>query len=230
MAYNLTQSQKDLLIWLVKQTEAGNLDEEFFVFSGIGGIRKIQGYQGSEQIPNFSGSALDALLYEDLVGKSGNANFISGKGYKAVENNFDAPDTTFLRHITSLPDVTNLDTELKKRCLPSLGASKNDPSAWDTALRNAGVILEQRLHDVGKISDPNVIGRDLVNRVFGSTGTLAAKFSVPGEREGYRDLYAGVVGAFRNPYGHRLIDPKPERAGPTFMFINLLLEMLEELR
>jgi hypothetical protein len=34
-----------------------------------------------------------------------------------------------------------------------------------------------------------------------------------GEREGYRDLYAGALGAFRNPSAHRLIDPTPHDGG-----------------
>jgi hypothetical protein len=43
-------------------------------------------------------------------------------------------------------------------------------------------------------------------------------------------LYAGVVGAFRNRYAHRLIDPLPEDGGAFIVFVNLLLKMLEDLR
>jgi hypothetical protein len=53
---------------------------------------------------------------------------------------------------------------------------------------------------------------------------------VDSERQGYRDLYSGIVGAIRNPFGHRLIDPGPQDAGATLVFINLLLKMLEDLR
>ena len=90
-------------------------------------------------------------------------------------------------------------TELKHRCLPILGAGAADPKLWDSAVRTAGVILEERLRGVGMIKDPQAVGRDLVNKVFGKVGTLASKFANDAERESHRDLYAGVVGAFRNP-------------------------------
>jgi len=111
-----------------------------------------------------------------------------------------------------------------------LGAGAADPMLWDSAVRTAGVILEERLRDVGKISDPNLIGRELVNKVFGQSGSLASKFPVPAERDGYRDLFAGVVGVIRNPSAHRLIDPTPQEGGATLVFVNLLLKKLELLR
>ncbi len=108
-----------------------------------------------------------------------------------------------------LADVTNLDQELKQRCLPILGAGAADPKLWDAAVRVAGVILEERLRDVGGIIDPTRVGRDLVNDVFGNTGTLSAKIPVSSERQGYRELYAGIFGTFRNPNAHRLTAPSP---------------------
>ena len=82
----------------------------------------------------------------------------------------------------------------------------------------------------GGITDPQVIGRDLVGQVFGKQGTLAAKFANAAERESHRDLYAGVVGAFRNPSAHRLVDPTPHEGGAFIVFVNLLLKKLEDLR
>ena len=111
-----------------------------------------------------------------------------------------------------------------------LGAGAADPMLWDSAVRTAGVILEERLRDVGKISDSNIIGRDLVNRVFGQAGTLASKFTSSAERDGYRDLFAGVVGTIRNPSAHRFVDPTPDEGGATLVFVNLLLKKLELLR
>ena len=64
----------------------------------------------------------------------------------------------------------------------------------------------------------------------GRSGTLAGSFSHDAERQGYRDLYAGVVGAFRNPYAHRLTHPTPEDGGAFIVFVNLLLKMLKDLR
>lgn len=230
MSYNLTQSQKDFLTWLVEQSNAGLLNEEFHASIYLGGGGGIAGYKGSEKLPKFSKSTLAALVNEGLLGFNNETYFFTGKAYEAVENNFDAPDTSFLRHLTPLGDITNLDIEIKKRCLPILGAGGNDPALWDAALRTAGVILEERLRNVGQITDPTLVGRDLANKVFGQSGTLASKFTVSGEREGYRELYSGFMGAMRNPIAHKLLDQKPERAGATLMFTNVLLELLEELR
>lgn len=91
------------------------------------------------------------------------------------------------------------------------------------------MILEERLRAIGAIADSQAVGRDLVNRVFGKSGTLSSKFAHDAEREGLRDLYAGVVGAFRNPSAHRLIDPTPHEGGAFIVFVNLLLKKLEEL-
>jgi hypothetical protein len=147
-----------------------------------------------------------------------------------VDTNFSAPDTSFLKHLTPLADITNLDEQLKQRCLPILGAGSADPKLWDSAVRTAGVILEDRLRDVGGISDSNCVGRVLVNNIFGQNGTLASRFTISSERDGYRELYAGIVGAFRNPYAHRLVDPNPEDGGAFIIFVNLLLKMLDDLR
>ena len=59
-----------------------------------------------------------------------------------------------------------------------MGAGSADPMLWDSAVRTSGVILEERLRDVGGITAPDRVGRDLVNDVFGTNGTLAAKFSL----------------------------------------------------
>jgi hypothetical protein len=153
-----------------------------------------------------------------------------GQAFEAVDTDFDAPDTSFVKHLTPLADVTNLDAELKQRCLPILGAGSADPKLWDSVVRTAAVILEERLRDVGEINDPNINGRELVNWVFGNKGTLASRIPDESERRGYRDMYAGIVGIFRNPYAHRLIDPNPEDGGTFVVFVNLLLKILEDLR
>jgi len=113
---------------------------------------------------------------------------LTGKAYEAVDSNFAAPDRCFGRHRTPLADITTLESESKDRCLPMLGAGAADPKLWVSAVRTAGVILEERLRSVGRITDGQVIGRDLVNRVFGMRGTLAAKFANEAERESHRDV------------------------------------------
>jgi hypothetical protein len=251
-SYNLTDDQKELARWLVQQVREENLPEEFHVvwMPNGGEISRFEGDQ-----PTITKGTLDALAANDLLACAPNYKTettqsgskvrpkitsrereinrrctLTGKIYEAVDSDFAAPDTSFVTHLTPLADITSLDNEIKTRCLPILGAGSADPRLWDSAIRTAGVILEDRLRDVGGIADHNRTGQNLVNGVFGQQGTLAGKFTVDSERQGYRDLYAGVVGAFRNPYGHRFVDPAPEDGGAFLVFVNLLLKMLDDLR
>src|SRR6266436_2288721 len=192
--YNLTQSQKDLLRSLVDKVKKKEMPEEFTFMWGVeGGFLHFEGAKGFYPTPDVTKGSLDALAANELlhIRTDPNDRFaaryctLTGKAYEAVESNFAAPDTSFVRHLTPLADITALDSELKVRCLPILGAGAADPKLWDSAVRTAGVILEERLRSVGGIADPQAIGRDLVNRVFGKTGSLAAKFAHDSEREGH---------------------------------------------
>jgi hypothetical protein len=237
--YNLTPSQQALLRSIVEKVRAKQIPEEFtFAWDHRGAFLHYEGAPAFSPMPEVTKGALDALAANHLLHirtESGDAFgmrycTLTGKAYEAVDSNFAAPDTSFVRHLTPLADITAFDAELKHRCFPILGAGAADPKLWDSAVRTAGVILEERLRNVGMITDPHAIGRDLVNKVFGKTGTLAGKFARDAEREGHRDLYAGVVGAFRNPSAHRLVDPAPHEGGAYIVFVNLLLKMLDDLR
>ncbi|PZO35756.1 MAG: hypothetical protein DCF19_23200 [Pseudanabaena frigida] len=218
---------------------------------------KLSGYRGTEeelQSTSITLSSMQALISNKLIIYSTlqlsrrsyvdhtcstqprlnqiNKYNLTGNIYTAVDNDFNSPDTSFVNYLTplALANPIGFDEALTKRCFPILATGGSDPTLWDSAVRTAGVILEERLRDVGNISDPNQTGQSLVNKVFGNNGTLASKFSVPSEQSGYRDLYAGIVGAFRNPSAHRLVDPSPDEGGAFIVFVNLLLKKLEDLR
>lgn len=240
--YNLTNNQKEIAKWLVYNVQIGKLKEEFLIY-WVDNLNSdspesiIPDYSGEQkEIPTITQGVIKSLMNNQLIlcysnGKLGSWRCtLTGKAYEAVETDFNAPDTSFIKYLTPLADITDFDQELKQRCLPILGAGATDPMLWDSAVRTAGVILEERLRDVGSIPDPTRTGQTLVNDVFGNNGTLVSNFSVPSEREGYRNLYAGIVGAFRNPSVHRLIDPSPEEGGAFIAFVNLLLKKLEVLR
>lgn len=252
--YNLTNQQKTLIQWLVQKVREEKLNEEFRIMwvhsfdsnssSPEAAMLDFRGAEEELSQISITQGALDVLAANELLhceisystGKSGDRNesarrcTIMRKAYEAVDTDFSAPDTSFVTYLTPLADITNFDEDLKKRCLPILSAGSSDPVLWDSAVRTAGVILEERLRDVGSIADPNRTGSTLVNDVFNQNGTLASKFTIASERQGYRDLYAGMVGAFRNPSAHRLIDPSPEEGGAFIVFVNLLLNKLEALR
>lgn len=219
MSYVLTDRQKALAEWLVQAVRQGQIGEEFTVvwLEDEGGI-----FPAVKDQPPITKGDLDGLEnaglilahanYETKTSHVGRKNpklkqreretnrrcALTGTAYEAVDSDFDAPDTSFVRNLTPLADGTNLDPELKKRCLQMLGADSADPTLWDSAVRVALVILEERIRHTASIADPNRTGRDLVNDVFGNKGTLAHLFESDSERVGYRDLYAGVVGVFRN--------------------------------
>ncbi len=232
--YNLTDSQKDLLRSIVKRVRDGKLGEEFTIFWTMRGPRFHD--RRSTPANGFTRGKLEALETAELIqcknGPEGSYTCITllGRAYSAVDSGFDEPDTSFVRHLSPLADVTNLDDQVKQRCLPILGAGPACPALWDSAVRTATVILEERLRDVGTIQDTSIVGKTLVNRVFGGSGTLTPKFSQDSERESFRDLFAGVVGLFRNPSAHTLVDPAPEEGGAVIVFINVLLGKLEGLR
>jgi hypothetical protein len=231
MPYNLTDNQKELIRVLVEQVRNGSLNEEMLISWTMDGS-DIIGYDGTPlQIQK---GALSVLESNGLINVIPNQYAwrvtLTGAAYEAVDTNFEQADLSFLRFITPLADISGFDESIKRRCLPLLSTGGIDPMLWDSAVRTAGVILEERLHDVGGIADRNRIGRDLVNDVFGRSGTLATKFSNDSELQGYRELYAGVVGMFRNPSAHHLIDPTPEEGGAFIVFVNLLLKKIESLR
>jgi hypothetical protein len=235
----LTALQKRVISGVVRLIRSSELQETFTVCrdgSGNGMLALHEGkpkYRFEETQPQTFEALARAgmLIVEVLEQQFGLLNCtITDEAYRAVDSGFDSPDLSFVQHLSLVPDVAHLDPKLKDRCLPILTGGAADPAVWDSAVRTAGVVLEDRLHDVGRIADPSVIGQELVNRVFGATGTLASKFAVAAERQGYRDLFAGVVGVFRNPSAHRFIDPTPEEGGATIVFVNLLLKKLEALR
>lgn len=240
MSYNLTDGQKDLLRKLVALVNAGEITEEFRIFwYGTGpneqkAVLVSSNKPAGKDFPFATKSGIAALESNGLLSCQGSSLrptcSLTGKAYEAVKTEFNAPDISFIQYLTPLADIDGFDEELKTRCLPLLVAGGSDPILWDSAVRTAGVILEERLRDVGRISDPNRTGQGLVNAIFNNNGTLALKFMVEAERQGYRDLYAGIVGAFRNPSAHKLIDPSPEEGGAFIVFVNLLLKKLEAWR
>ena len=248
--YNLTEDERDLLRSIVREIRDAHIPEEFWLFWDAEGNPLLH-WPGAGEFRSFAGitkGRLDSLLSENLIRCQIDYNVshstfgsstrehrfeqsrsvrITAEGYKAVDANFEALDTSFVQHLTPLADISHFDAELQARSFPILRAGPADPKVWDSAVRTAGVILEDRLREIGRIHD-HAVGRDLVNRVFGKTGTLAKEFTVDSEREGWRDLFAGVVGAFRNPSAHRLIDPNPEEGGAFIVFVNLLLSHLDK--
>jgi hypothetical protein len=149
---------------------------------------------------------------------------------KAVGSDLGDPDLSAIPHLIPLTEVKHLDPELWERCRFSLSSGGDDPKAWDKAVRTATVVLEERLRKLGKTESINrdATGEGIVNLIFaGKNPVLAGKLDEK-QLKAYRDLYAGMMAVFRNPYAHRIIDPSPEVGGAIIAFIDLLLKTLDD--
>jgi hypothetical protein len=118
--YNLTPTQQALLRSIVEKVRAKQMPEEFTVIWGLeGAFLHYEGATGFHPIPKVTKGALHALAANVLLhlrtepgDKSGDisACTLTGKAYEGVDANFAAPDTSFVRHLTPLADITALDS------------------------------------------------------------------------------------------------------------------------
>jgi uncharacterized protein (TIGR02391 family) len=228
--YNLNDSQKTLIRWLVQQVRDNNLTEEFNVSWFDGGFYILE-LKMRKDVPRITRVMLDDLAKNELLSCENSywktSCILTGKAYEAVDSNFDAPDTSFVKHLTPLANLTNLDQELKDRCLPVLSTG-NKSENWDNAVLQAFRVLEGRLRSISGLSaSEKNTSEDLVNKVFGENSSLITDKS---KRSSYRNLYSGVFTVFRNQYSHRFVDTLPEDGGAIITFVNLLLKMLDDLR
>jgi hypothetical protein len=234
--YNLTETQKTLLKWIIEEVRAGKLDEEEIWFIWTLSGTNIVGYRGSGSIPEVKTGTLDALQESGFLtcDRSRAHEYkctLTNRAYEAVDSDFGGPDLSALSRLIPLTEVEHLDSELWDRCRLSLSAGGNDPKAWDKAVRTATVVLEERLRKLGKteVINPNATGEAIVNIIFaGRSPVLSGKLDDK-QLKAYRDLYAGMMSVFRNSYAHRLIDPNPEVGGAIIVFIDLLLKMLKNI-
>ncbi|MBD2088313.1 hypothetical protein H6F67_00285 [Microcoleus sp. FACHB-1515] len=233
-ALNLTETQKSLLQWLVEQVRAGLLNEEEIWFAWSFDGTSLVGYEGN--LPEVKTTTLDALQSHGCLScdRSQQHQYkcaLTGRAYEAVDSHFGAPNVSALPHLIPLTEIQHLDSELWDRCRFSLSAGGADPKAWDKAVRTATVVLEERLRTLGKTEaiNPDATGEGLVNLIFAGKNPVMSNKLDDKQRKAYRDLYAGVMTVFRNPYAHRIIDPSPEVGGAIIVFIDLLLKTLDEM-
>jgi hypothetical protein len=233
-ALNLTETQKSLLQWLVEQVRAEMLNEEEIWFTWTSEGTGLLGYQGN--VPDVKTTTLDALQSNGCLScdRSHQHQYkcvLTSKAYEAVDSNCGVPNLSAISYLIPLTEVKHLDPELWERCRFSLSAGGDDPKAWDKAVRTATVVLEERLRKLGKTEGINAdaTGEAIVNIIFaGKNPVLSGKLD-NGQLRAYRDLYAGMMAVFRNPYAHRTIDPSPEVGGAIIAFIDLLLKTLNDI-
>jgi uncharacterized protein (TIGR02391 family) len=76
---------------------------------------------------------------------------------------------------------------------------------YDEALREAFTIVEVSVREAAGCPATD-IGKDLMRTAFNAKNGKLTDFSLPeAEREGYAHLFAGAIGAFKNPHSHRVL-------------------------
>lgn len=99
----------------------------------------------------------------------------------------------------------------------------------DALIREAGVVLEDRLRRVAGDAEGRLFGGGLVNAVFNPRDGMLIISQNQGEQEGVALLYRGAMQFIRNPPMHRLIE-YPESTARLFLrLIDSLLQLLSEL-
>jgi hypothetical protein len=120
---------------------------------------------------------------------------------------------------SALSEIT--DEILKKR----IGTLLDSP--LDTMIREAGVVLEDRLREVGK-AGYDLEGVKLVDALLSpKKGTLVFS-SHSGEQDGVRMLYRGAMQFIRNPPMHKLIEYPENTARLLIRLVDSLLQLLSE--
>lgn len=117
-----------------------------------------------------------------------------------------------------------LDDELRDRCLDLLLR----PGKADTAVREAGVVLENRIRKKAELPD-ELVGVGLVDSALSPGKGVLSFPGTESERQGIHQLYRGTISFFRNPVSHRLIeDYDATRARQVVGFVDLLLQLLRD--
>ena len=120
---------------------------------------------------------------------------------------------------SALREIT--DDVLKKR----IGTLLDSP--LDTMIREAGVVLEDRLREIGE-AGYDLEGVRLVDAVLNpKKGTLVFS-SHTGEQDGVRMLYRGAMQFIRNPPMHKLIEYPENTALLLVRLVDSLLQLLSE--
>lgn len=121
---------------------------------------------------------------------------------------------------TAIDDV--VDEALKIR----LSRLKSAP--LDTVIREAGVLLEDRLRATGDESTKDLHGMDLVNAIFKPENGFVSFTNHPAEQSGVLLLYKGALQFVRNPPMHRLVEYPEGTAIALMRIIDSLLVLLTD--
>lgn len=115
------------------------------------------------------------------------------------------------------------DMELIKACSHLIHIQ-----AFDEAVRNAFVLLEDRMRKV--LNKQGMTGCNMAQYAFSTNGPFTKMLSHnQHEYEGTRDLFFGAFRLYRNPSAHTIVGYEAGEARSIISLINLLLRRLDQL-
>lgn len=115
----------------------------------------------------------------------------------------------------------NLSPELRVSALPAF--IRGD---YETAAFAAMKAVEVRVRELSGLPD-GLVGVKLMQEAFKETGPLTDPDAETGERVATMQLFAGAIGAFKNPASHRIVLFRdPLEAAEVVQLADLLLRML----
>jgi uncharacterized protein (TIGR02391 family) len=118
------------------------------------------------------------------------------------------------------------DDELRERCLDLLLR----PGKADTAVREAAVVLEDRIRKVSELGASD-IGVVLVDKALNPRAGVLTFEGPDSERRAMHELFRGAIGAFKNPTSHKIVpDYDVTRARQVVGLVDVLLQLLQETR
>jgi uncharacterized protein (TIGR02391 family) len=99
---------------------------------------------------------------------------------------------------------------------------------YDTAVFEAMKAVEISVREAGKL-DVRDLGRDLMRKAFAvDSGPLTDKGAERSEQQAMSDLFAGAIGAYKNPQSHRHVAlDDPDEAAEIILLANHLLRIVE---
>jgi uncharacterized protein (TIGR02391 family) len=193
----------------------------------------ISDRQLSERLGPFGGETYAQCLMEAWTylerqgfiapqpGQQGDWAFVTRKGMKVVEaQNFGTYRQSYLLFSESLDPV------LLQKVRTSFATGD-----YDSAVFQAFKEVEVRVRAKAKLPNTD-IGVKLMRKAFSATdGILLDKSADPGEQVARMELFAGAIGTFKNPSGHRNVPFSDAReVSDIIHFANHLLHILESIK
>lgn len=120
-------------------------------------------------------------------------------------------------------ELVYVDAELREQVLPLLRTKQ-----FDSAIRKAFVILKSRLCAKFNLDEAHD-GARLIGQVFGPNSPHMTQLDA-GQKQAYRDLFAGLFGLLRNKFAHNNVEPTLSELDTILSSINLCLNVIGDFK